>query len=125
MGQFVQTYWETAVDRAAPDPKPDIISITFPKELRADQSPYSGTVRFRDPQGDVTKVSFQYIEPSKSDPYTFALRARGQAEGSFRFTLRCNRVLRLVTLRVILYDKQGHQSAPRDISYRCVAPPRP
>jgi hypothetical protein len=125
MGQFIQAYWETVVDRAAPDPKPEIISISFPKELRADQSPYSATVRFRDPQGDVTKVSLQYIVPGKSELYTYALGARGQPEGSFRFTLRCNRVLRLVTMRVILYDKRGHESAPRDFSYRCVAPPRP
>lgn len=108
------------VKRSSP---PEILSIDFPAEIPNNGSRINGTVRFRDPDGDINWVRFETLSGNFT-PFSFDPEVSGQTSGSFGFLIWCNET-QTVTVRVILQDQAGNESAPFDFTFRCVPPVGP
>jgi len=107
-------------------PKPEIIEIDFPSEIRADRQPNLGTVKFKDPNADVELARFDRVE-GPFEPFVINLRERGlfgKSEGIIDFTIRAQEAGR-VTVRVTLIDAKGLRSEPKEFSFTAqpVGPP--
>lgn len=100
-----------------PSSRPKIISIEFPQEIPADGSKRSGTIYFKDRDGDVIWVQF-YALVGNAGSEGFAPPVYGQKEGAFGFDLRCNQP-QTITYRVTLKDKAGNRSDPFDFTFTC------
>jgi hypothetical protein len=116
-GGFTVTDQEVAPPTSA---SPTILSIDFPSEIPADGSGIDGKVRFKDPDGDVNRVTFDVISASDFTSFEFNpmnyLIEGDPAEGVFSFHTWSN-VVQQVTLRITLYDAAGNSSAPVPFSF--------
>lgn len=106
-----------------PSSPPEIVAVNFPAEIPSDGSRVNGTVRFKDPDGDISWVEFAPLS-GNFIPFNFDPQVSGQTSGSIGFTIWCNEV-QTVTLRVTLRDRAGNESAPFRFTFRCVAPVGP
>ncbi|MFN3309269.1 MAG: hypothetical protein ACK44E_08685 [Anaerolineales bacterium] len=106
-----------------PSSPPEILSIDFPAEIPNDGSRINGTVRFRDPDGDINWVRFETLS-GRFTPFSFDPSVSGQTSGSLGFLIWCNET-QTVTVRVILQDRAGNESVPFDFTFRCVPPVGP
>ena len=101
---------------------PAIISIDFPDQIPADSSSIEGTVQFRDPDGDINRVTFDVVRATDFMPFAFSpldFLIEGDAtDGTFNFYIRCG-IAQEVTLQVTLYDAAGNGSTPVDFGFRC------
>ena len=114
---FNVTDQEVAPPTSAP---PTILSIDFPSRIPPDGTGIDGSVRFRDPDGDVNWVTFDVVSASDFESFAFNpvnyLIEGDATEGVFSFHTWSN-VVQQVTLRVTLYDDAGNSSAPVDFSF--------
>jgi len=115
----------TVTEQAAAPPtsaSPTIISIDFPSPIPADGTGIDGRVRFKDPDGDVNRVTFDVISASDFSGFEFNpvnyLIEGDATDGVFSFHTWSN-VVQQVTLRVTLYDAARNSSAPVDFSFSC------
>ncbi|MBI1742230.1 BACON domain-containing protein [Candidatus Acetothermia bacterium] len=99
---------------------PEITSIFFPRQIRADGNPISGLVGFKDADGDVARADFTVIAATDFQAFTVTPDVKGQKEGAFEFQLS-TRTPQRVTLRVTLTDEAGNKSAPKDFSFEAKA----
>lgn len=106
-----------------PSSPPEILSIDFPTEIPSDGSRINGTVRFRDPDGDISWVWFEALS-GRFTSFSFDPSVSRQTSGSFGFSIWCNEV-QTVTLMVVLRDQAGNESAPFKFTFRCVKPVSP
>jgi hypothetical protein len=100
---------------------PQITFIFFDAEIKADGTPASGLVGFKDPDGDVIKAVFDVVQATDFQPFSFDPQVKGIEEGAFEFTL-ATKVPQRVTLRLTLIDEAGNRSQPKDFSFEAVAP---
>jgi hypothetical protein len=100
---------------------PEIVRVDFPQQIQADGSKVTGTVHFRDPDGDIVKAKFEVVEAQLFDPFEFDPKVQGQKEGSFQFFI-FTMYPQKVILRVTLIDSQGHVSEPLEFSFEAVLP---
>jgi WD40 repeat protein len=100
---------------------PQITFIFFDAEIKADGTPASGLVGFKDPDGDVIKAVFDVVQATDFQPFSFDPQVKGIKEGAFEFTL-ATKVPQRVTLRLTLIDEAGNRSQPKDFSFEAVAP---
>jgi hypothetical protein len=118
-GCFTVTDQAAAPFTSAP---PTILSIDFPSQIPADDTGVDGSVRFRDPDGDVNRVTFDVVSAIDFTSFEFNpvnyLIEGDATEGVFSFHTWSN-VVQEVTLRVTLYDAAGNSSAPVDFSFSC------
>ncbi len=109
----------TATPRSA---APVIVAVEFPSSIRADRSDAGGTIRFRDPDGDLNWATFDVVRAVDFDGFAFNplefLVSGSAREGVFRFYVWTETVQQ-VTLRVTLRDAAGNSSAPVDFSFDC------
>jgi len=113
----------TVTDQAVAPPTsapPTILSIDFLSQIPPDGTGIDGSVRFRDPDGDVNWVTFDVVSASDFESFAFNpvnyLIEGDATEGVFSFHTWSN-VVQQVTLRVTLYDDAGNSSAPVDFSF--------
>jgi len=103
-------------------PPPTILSIDFPSQIPADGSHIAGRVRFKDPDGDINRVTFDVVSASDFTPFEFNpldYLVEGDAtEGVFGFHT-WSETVQQVTLRVTLYDAAGNSSTPVDFTFNC------
>jgi WD40 repeat protein len=107
--------------RPAGGSAPQITFIFFDAEIKADGTPASGLVGFKDPDGDVIKAVFDVVQATDFQPFSFDPQVKGIEEGAFEFTL-ATKVPQRVTLRLTLIDEAGNRSQPKDFSFEAVAP---
>ena len=93
--------------------KPTILSVTFPASIVADGTPYPGTLRFSDPDGDVALVEFA---SGGFDTGSFAPQVAGQTTGVIDFTYWATKS-GYYAVQVTLSDASGHVSAPSTFSF--------
>lgn len=109
----------TATPAAAP---PTIISIDFPNQIPADGSRRDGTVSFRDPDGDLNRVTFDVVRAVDFTGFAFNpmdfLEEGSPTNGVFSFNV-WSKTAQQVTLRVTLHDAEGKKSAPVDFTFNC------
>jgi len=104
------------------DPTPTVVALELPERIAANRIPISGTVHFRDPDGDLKEARFRVID-GKFDPFTIRLNEQlGQTEGKFSFSVSCD-ISQQITLKLVLVDQGGHQSEPKGFSFTCGDPP--
>jgi hypothetical protein len=89
---------------------PRITSVEFPSAVRANGERACGYVSFYDPDGDITRVTFEPVEGFFSG-FEFDPNVEGRNNGRFSF-YAYTRLVQRVTLEVILYDRQGNESEP-------------
>jgi DNA-binding beta-propeller fold protein YncE len=107
---------------AAADSAPVIVSLEAPERIAPNGLPFPGTVRFRDPDGDLLEARFRVID-GKFDPFTVKLEEHvGRTEGSFRFSVSCM-ISQQVILKLVLIDQAGNRSDPQSFSFTCGDPP--
>ncbi|RLG43699.1 MAG: hypothetical protein DRN92_09055 [Thermoproteota archaeon] len=99
--------------------RPQILGIEFPSVIVADGRKNQGRVHFYDPDGDVVRAKFEvvravYFSPSSLDP-----DVEGETSGSFSFYIYA-RTRQTVTLKVTLYDSQGHASEPYLLTFQAI-----
>ena len=115
------TATEASTPTAVPGP-PTILSIDFPSEIPADRTSVNGTVRFQDPDGDVSWVSFDVVGATDFTPFAYnpveSLVEGDARDGTFKFHTWCG-IAQDVTLRVTLVDAAGNRSGPVDFSFSC------
>jgi hypothetical protein len=99
---------------------PMITAVHFPQEIPADGKRIVGKVYFYDPDGDVVYVKFEPIA-GRFTPFEFNPDVEGRTSGFLSFYIFCSSVNQ-VTLKVTLFDRQGHSSSPFYLRFRCVAP---
>ncbi|MDY7039413.1 MAG: FecR family protein [Chloroflexota bacterium] len=101
---------------------PTIISIDFPGQVAADGSSVRGTVRFRDPDGDINWVTFDVVRATDFTSFEYnpldSVIEGDVTDGVFAFYIWCN-IDQTVTLRTTLSDEAGNSSAPVDFSFTC------
>lgn len=101
---------------------PTVLEIALPAEIPQEEAA-RGTVRYRDPDGDVSEARFHVVD-GKYDPFTVKLTAEEgrREEGGFAFRVVCA-LAQQVTLKLVLIDAAGHRSAPTGFSFTCGRPP--
>jgi hypothetical protein len=108
--------------------QPQIVSLEFPNEIPIDGNKYDGLIRFRDDDGDLSRVAFDAPPGSIYQPFGFeftnpAVRwVEGNANsksGAFKFSYTCGQTALNLTFSVTLYDKAGNRSAPYTFSFWC------
>jgi peptide/nickel transport system substrate-binding protein len=109
----------TATPRSA---APAILSVEFPSNIRADGTDTPGTVRFRDPDGDVNYATFDVVRGLDFtgfgfDPTEFLVSGTA-SDGVFQFYL-WSETVQQVTLEVTLLDAAGNRSAPVQFTFDC------
>ena len=101
---------------------PTIISIDFPGQIPADGTSIRGTVRFRDPNGDINWVTFDVVRATDFTSFEYnpldSVVEGDATDGVFAFHIWCN-IDQTVTLRTTLHDEAGNSSAPADFSFSC------
>jgi len=101
---------------------PTIISIDFPGQIPADGTSIRGTVRFRDPNGDINWVTFDVVRATDFTSFEYnpldSVVEGDATDGVFAFHIWCN-IDQTVTLRTTLHDEAGNSSAPVDFSFSC------
>lgn len=90
--------------------RPQITGIGFPSQISAGGERTSGWVSFRDPDGDISWVTFEAVDGFFSD-FEFAPDTLGRTEGRFRFYVYTY-LTQFVRLKVTLHDRQGNVSEP-------------
>ena len=79
-------------------------------------------MRFQDPDGDVSWVTFDVISASDFTPFAFnpleSLVEGDAIDGTFKFRMWCN-IVQNVTMRVTLFDTAGHSSTSVDFGFSC------
>ncbi len=109
---------------------PQVLQTIVPDPIKASQTAY-GTVRFADPQADVTKAEFHVID-GKFNPFQVPYHPNrsqlsrgtdGEAT-ALAFPLDCSMAEQRVTLKLELVDRQGNRSRPTPISFTCGSPSR-
>jgi hypothetical protein len=113
--------------RAAPTSTPSsvaptIVSVDFPSSIRADGTDASGTVRFRDSDGDLNYATFDVVSAVDFsgfgfDPTSFLVSGTAR-DGTFQFHV-WSETVQQVTLRVTLWDAAGNKSAPVEFTFEC------
>lgn len=95
---------------------PEIVSLEFPASMQAGSGKTSGSLQFRDPEGDILAASFAVIEAAQFEPFVLDLRVHGQKVGRIPFSLRSS-VPQRVTLEATLLDAHGRKSDPFRFSF--------
>jgi len=96
---------------------PRVTGVEFPTAIRADGEKSRGYVSFFDPNGDITSVRFDVANAVHFIPFSFEPHVSGKTSGSLSFRIWCS-TKQTVTLKVILYDRQGNKSEPYYFSFR-------
>jgi hypothetical protein len=94
---------------------PRVIGVEFPAVIRANGQRTSGYVSFHDPDGDVAWAVFEPLDGFFSG-FEFDPNVEGMTDGRFRFYVY-TRLSQRVTLKVILYDRQGNESEPYGFTF--------
>jgi len=119
VGAVLLPFGSLSADASAP---PTILAVKLPSQLTLDGSPIMGTVRYRDPDGDLKEARFHVID-GKFDPFTIDLEGSAAPEGEFPFTVSCT-IAQEVTLKLVLVDRAGLRSKPKGFSFTCGVPPQ-
>ena len=98
---------------------PEIVALDFPDSVTAG-SRTSGSLQFRDLQGDIVSARFAVVEAQEFEPVTLDPRVSGQKAGRFAFALR-SPVPQRVTLEATLVDARGRKSDPFRFSFEAKA----
>ncbi|MGQ0548517.1 MAG: toll/interleukin-1 receptor domain-containing protein [Armatimonadota bacterium] len=102
---------------------PEIVSIAFPRVIKADGVRVQGYITFRDANGDLKTAEFAVLEASTFNPGKFDPNGvAGVKEGRFSFFSVSN-VPQRVTQRVTLVDRAGHRSKPVTFTFEAVPVP--
>lgn len=111
----------TATISLTPGP-PEIVAIDFPAQVPADGSTSAGTVTFRDPDGDLNRVTFEVVEAGSFNGFELqpvsSLMSGNVTSGVFRFSIRCG-TPQQVRLRATLYDTAGNSTTPTEFGFTC------
>lgn len=98
---------------------PEIVALDFPESVTAG-SRTSGSLQFRDLQGDIVSARFAVVEAEEFEPITLDPRVLGKTAGRFAFALR-SPVPQRVTLEATLVDARGRKSDPFRFSFEAKA----
>lgn len=98
---------------------PEIVALDFPTSVTAG-SRTSGSLQFRDLQGDIVSARFAVVEAQEFEPMTLDPRVQGRTAGRFAFALR-SPVPQRVTLEATLVDARGRKSDPFRFSFEAKA----
>jgi hypothetical protein len=100
---------------------PQITLLDFPKEIKADGTPVSGFIFFKDPDGDVVRAEFLVVQATDFQPFSLDLKVKGAKEGVIEFQISTKTPQRVV-LRAVLVDEAGNRSAPWEFAFEAVGP---
>ena len=89
---------------------PRVTGVDFPSVIRANGERTSGWVSFHDPDRDISWVTFEAVDGFFSN-FEFDPNVGGQTDGWFDFYVY-TWLSQRITLKVILYDRQGNRSQP-------------
>jgi len=95
--------------------------LDFPKEIKADGTPVSGFIFFKDPDGDVVRAEFLVVQATDFQPFSLDLKVKGAKEGVIEFQISTKTPQRVV-LRAVLVDEAGNRSAPWEFAFEAVGP---
>jgi tetratricopeptide (TPR) repeat protein len=101
---------------------PKILSIEFPSQITADDTPFYGSVWFEDQEGDITEfrldpttaIDFPFIA---FNPMDYVVEGDSY-KGRFDFNLYCT-IAQDVKMRATLKDNADNKSPPKDFSFSC------
>jgi len=101
--------------------RPDLTRLIFLSRIKTGKE-QNGAIRFRDPNGDVTRVEVEIVQ---GDPITiqvkpgfgFDPRVRGKSRGTIRFSVVVTEV-QTVKLRFMLVDSIGLRSEAVEVEFR-------
>jgi len=119
----IQVFTFSDSDAASSSQSPPVIlAVELPSKLALNGSPIMGTVRYRDPDGDLKEARFHVID-GKFDPFTIELDEFDDTDGEFSFSVTCT-IAQEVTLKLVLVDRAGRHSKPKGFSFTCGDPPQ-
>lgn len=105
---------------------PEIIAnIDFPSKILADGKANAGYVFFKDPDGDIARITFDLVQGNRSSlqlkpDWEFDPHVQGQREGYIPFTISAT-AAQQVRIRVTLTDAAGNGSQPKEFSFEAVS----
>jgi hypothetical protein len=94
---------------------PEIVQLRFPDSIGTSRGG-SGSIEFRDEEGDVVSAQFDVVEASEFQPIRIDVPANGQKAGRLPFSLQ-SAVPQKVTLEATLIDRAGRRSDPVRFSF--------
>jgi hypothetical protein len=100
---------------------PEILGIEFPPTIPAGSKDALGSIRFKDPQGDVVAAKFDVVEATQFEAFRVDRALPGEKEGRFSFSLHSATPQR-ITLEATLIDKGRRQSRPLRFSFEVTKP---
>nr|BAL58748.1 hypothetical protein HGMM_OP2C296 [Candidatus Acetothermum autotrophicum] len=111
------------VGTSAQGTAPQITLLDFPREIKADGTPVSGFIFFKDPDGDVVRAEFLVVQATDFQPFSLDLKVKGAKEGVVEFQLATKTPQRVI-LRAVLVDEAGNRSAPWEFAFDAIDPTR-
>lgn len=101
---------------------PEILALDFPAAMTVGSRGASGSIQFRDPEGDVVSAQFAGEEAAQFEAVRIDPPVRGQKAGRFSFALS-SAVAQKVTLEATLTDAAARRSDPFRFSFDVRKPP--
>ena len=112
---------------ALPPYAPNVTSINFAREIRADGQLHEGTIWYRDLNADLKTIEFEPVQGEGViiDPVKIFLQVfpdlKGAVQGEVRFRISTT-LPQDVHLRVVLTDLLGNTSDPAELRFAAIDP---